>query len=141
MSYNYKDYEFSLDQSVQPIGLILSTSVRNEQLTLSVHTNQRGLQQFKDQNFLLGFHNGSDLQTIKLSFDKQTSIHTIFDLNQMPPGVTVFTLFNENSQPIAERLFFNYKGLTIHQLSDLSTTMVENDSIDISLAFKTIDPF
>jgi hypothetical protein len=140
VSYNYKDYEFSLDQSVQPIGLILSTSVRNEQLTLSVHTNQRGLQQFKDQNFLLGFHNGSDLQTIKLSFDKQTSIHTIFDLNQMPPGVTVFTLFNENSQPIAERLFFNYKGLTIHQLSDLSTTMVENDSIDISLAFKTIDP-
>ncbi|WP_115460914.1 hypothetical protein [Winogradskyella aurantiaca] len=140
ITHNYKDFDFSFNQTIEPIGLVLNTTQHNNQLMLNVITNEQSLKYFKDQAFQLSFHNGSDLQVETLRFNDQTMINRTYNMKQLPPGITVFTLFNDRNKPIAERLAFNYNGINMHPLSKVQTAMVENDSIDVSLAFDTIDP-
>lgn len=136
ITHNYKDFEFGLNQTIEPIGLTLSTSQSNNRLFVNVNTNSQSLKYFKGQRLALSFHNGAEMQIENLSFDETTTVSRAFDTRQLPPGITVFTLFNDDQKPIAERLYFNYEGLDILNSSNVQTAQIANDSIAIDLAFQ-----
>lgn len=91
-------------------GLILKISRTPTSVFASVVT--RNLYP-DDEDFYLTVHNGKSLEYLELSFLDGESAMVKLPLEGLATGVNVFTVFNSDNEPIAERLFFNHLDLNI----------------------------
>lgn len=138
LSYLNKDYSFTLNEKIEPIGITLSLVNHKNKAIVSLVTNKESLKQIKNKPYSLTVHNGEKIEALDIIFNKDLDILTVFDLDQLTPGVNILTLFNENNQPIIERLFFNYNGIDVITSSKLSASKA-SDSIIMKLNFKAIN--
>jgi hypothetical protein len=119
-------------------GLNLSLNNLGSKIALTFRSNANTLQNIKDKNFKIIIHNGSLIKSLDLSFTDTQEITKLINLSDLYSGINIITLFDEDNNPILERLFFNYDGISILNSEKASTTK-SFDSITISVPFKSID--
>lgn len=121
-------------ENIDETGVVLKISESNNEVLISAVTNKKSLSFLKDKKYKIGFHNGETLKSFSILFDKDLSITKKINTKNLSKGITIFTLFNEYNNPIAERMFFNYHGLNFLE-GNLVSKQIEKDSITIDLKF------
>ena len=137
--FKFNDREFLFDiVDSEPKGVILSVNNRKKKIYLSIATNSATKPFLKNKKYKLTLHNGSTIKSFDILFDDKNSIEKIFNPKNLTSGVNVFTLFDENNNPIAERLFFNHNNIDFLKVSNIIKEQ-ENDSLNVTLSFDDID--
>lgn len=131
-------YTFDFLEKINPVGVILSLKTQNDRVLSSILTNKETLPSIHKKNYTLVIHNGNQLKSIPVVFNKKVSITKQIEINNLFTGMNIFTLFDEKNNPIAERLFFNYKGIRFLKPSTVSMKK-ESDSISINLSYQNLD--
>jgi len=133
-----KDFEFNISKTIEKQGVILSIKKLKSKVFVSIITNTETLNSIKNKRYTLMVHNGDAYEIMDIYFNDKTTITKVIDTENSPGGVNILTLFNDNDTPIAERLFFNYKGINLIGSNTISAKRA-NDSLTINLNFNTID--
>ena len=138
--YDNEKSSFPLPKA-EGVGVLLSikeTTAPNS-LALALKTNDKGFDIFGNRNYKLIIHNGTDASEADISFNGSKESITTIDLKYLYPGVNIFTLFDEQDKPIAERLYFNFNGLPISSISKTESNPIRKDSLQITLSFPSVD--
>lgn len=127
--------------SIEPAerkGLNLSINDLGSKIALTVRTNSNTFESIKEKKFRIAIHNGGLIKSLDLSFTDNQDITKLINHSDLYSGMNIFTLFDENNQPLLERLFFNYNGISILNSENESITK-SLDSITISVPLKNIN--
>ena len=114
-------------------GVIASVNVfLNNKIGIEVKSNPETIENGKIF-YILIHNNGHVYKTLstKLSPDRQ-SVSFMVDHSEIGNGVNCLTVFDENFQPVAERLFYNNK-MSIRGNVDIQQKFV-NDSVQLNIA-------
>jgi len=125
-------------KSAEPTGLNLSLNDLGTKIALTVRTNATTFQNIKEKNFKMVIHNGSVVKSLDVSFTDEQDIVKLINHSDLYSGINIFTLFDNNNNPLLERLFFNYNGVSMLNSEKVTITR-PSDSIAISVPFKTIN--
>lgn len=139
IKYLNKDYSFDFNEQVEPLGVTLSLVKHRNKAIVALMTNKESLDLVKGKPYQMTIHNGDNIDVTEIVFNEDLTIMKAFELDNIAAGVNVLTLFNENNEPIIERLFFNYNGIDIIASNELSAVKA-NDSITMKLNFKQVNP-
>jgi len=132
IDYLNQSFEFKIDD-IKSKGVSVHINAVKNKLSLNFKTNERTIKEIRGKDYKLTFHNGKDVKGLELMF-KEKELVKILDLNELFPGVNIFTLFDENNTPILERMFFNYNGIKTLNSGDASySTLKDSLSIRIPL--------
>lgn len=116
-------------------GIAMSiNNILGDKLIISLNTNTNTLEEILGDKFYLAMHRDG-LMTLK-SFEMDSKSRTLkIDKNKLLPGTNIVTLFNQNLQPISERLIFNYHKANIAtaSVSLANPTKRKKDSIGIKI--------
>ncbi|WP_460220566.1 hypothetical protein [Psychroserpens sp. MEBiC05023] len=115
-------------------GISITVNDLNDQVAVTLKTNINTLASIKNKPFQLSIHNGSDMKVIDFSFDNQ-KITKLIDYQDLYKGINVFTLFNDQNQPILERLFFKYDDINTIKTGDVAVDRIQ-DSLRIKVPLK-----
>ncbi|WP_298904171.1 hypothetical protein [uncultured Psychroserpens sp.] len=139
--YNDKKVVQTLEKA-EHSGVLLSIKElsSDNSIGLVVKTNDDGFKRFGNKNFKLIIHNGSSATEAILGFNGTKESVTSIPLSDLYSGINIFTLFDEQNRPIAERLYFNFEGLPVNTISKSSLSRKPNDSLEIKLALPHVDP-
>lgn len=108
--------EYIIDD-IKPKGFGININhVRND-LAIELKTNEKTLDEIRGKSYRLTFHNGKQIKGLPVVFE-QLSLARRINLEELFVGVNIITLFNENNEPILERLFFNYEGIKLGSSGD-----------------------
>jgi hypothetical protein len=127
MYTNGKEIEIDFTQKIKLKGVLLKITKINSRLLISIVTNDSSISQLKNKKLKLVFHNGLELKEINVDFDTELSITKTIPIKNLTKGIHIFTLFDENNNPLAERLFFNYEGLKV--INSIVTSIHRKDSL------------
>ncbi|QXP63689.1 hypothetical protein [Polaribacter sp. HaHaR_3_91] len=137
----YASIKFNGQKITKPIntntkinGILLKITKNQEEIFVSLITNKNSLPKIKNKDYFLNFHNGEKINKLKIKFVKNTSIIKNIKLDNLAYGVNIFTLVDDQNNPIAERLFFNYEGLPLLDFNKTSVKTVK-DSLEVYLKF------
>ncbi|NRB60726.1 MAG: hypothetical protein HRU50_12400 [Winogradskyella sp.] len=139
LNKNGNIYDFKLNSIIEPIGVTLSVTSHRGKTIVALTTNKESLSYVKDKTYTLALHNGNEMKVMALTFENETSIVKVFNQSSLPSGMNIFTLFNENNKPIAERLYFNYDGIEILKTTQPIKTQF-GDSLRLKFKVNDIDP-
>ncbi|MBO3097465.1 hypothetical protein [Gelidibacter pelagius] len=138
LNYGNKDFNFNLNQRTEKKGVIISLNRNKSKVFVSIVTNTESLDLTKNKGYSLLWHNGDKSTLMDVNFTDNATVTIGIELASASPGVNILTLFNENNQPIAERLFFNYEGINMLKSNEISASKTK-DSVAVALNFKNID--
>lgn len=137
LHFENNDQTFPIAKA-EPRGIALTMNEVENRVALSFRTNNNTLKEIKRQHFTLAIHNGNILKTINVSFGNLQEVIKIVNYEDLYPGINIFTLFDENNQPILERLFFKYEGINFLN-ADNPRLIKSRDSLNIKIPIKNID--
>jgi hypothetical protein len=121
-------------------GVTLNTeNTRNDILIVNLNTNKQTLPLLLDKDYYLLIHRDGLINKVKIKF-KDNQLNYIFSIPKktLLPGINILTLFNDKSQPIAERMIFNHSKLPVKSIISINNIIRQKDSSTIIL--KTIPP-
>ncbi len=133
-----KDFSFNLNQNIESKGIIMSLKSLKSKVFVSLITNAESLETVKNKRHTLMIHNGDNYDIMDIYFTDQTVVTKAIEYSNSASGVNILTLFNENDQPVAERLFFNYEGINVLTSNAVSATKTR-DSVTVNLNFKGLN--
>jgi hypothetical protein len=110
---NGKIVDINFTENIKLEGVLLKVSRNTTHALISIITNEFSKSKFKNKKLKLLFHDGFKLNKIDFDFETKLSITKKIPFKNLSQGINIFTLFDENDTPLAERLFFNYEGLKI----------------------------
>jgi hypothetical protein len=132
----YADITHSIDIiNVTPKGIAMRLTALRDKIALTLNTNDATFENISQDLYKLAIHNGKDLKEISFKFGETTEVVKVISNDDLFSGINIFTIFNANNNPLIERLYFNYDGLSL-QTSGEQTTSIKNDSITITLPYK-----
>ncbi|MGK0413922.1 MAG: hypothetical protein ACJA1B_002139, partial [Polaribacter sp.] len=134
IKYNDKNHEKIFGKEIKKEGILLRVTQTNTSCIVSVITNAETLPSLQNKPLALTFNDGTDLKSFNIQFKESTIEAKKIGLSYLATGVNVFTLFDENQNPIAERLLFNYNNLTILK-SRISSVKKIDSIVDVQLSF------
>lgn len=134
LNFNGAEQTFPLEKAENK-GIALTMNDLENKVALSFRTNKNTLSELKNKIFTLAIHNGSILKTTEVSFENSPEVLKTINYEDLNPGINIFTLFDENNQPVLERLFFKYDGIKLlasgnHQILN------SRDSITVTIPIK-----
>lgn len=133
---NEVNHQLKIDD-IKPTGLALTLNEIQDKVILNFKTNNQGLNIFGNKTFNLSVHNGNELKIIPLQLDNQLEVSIALNFSSLFSGINIFTLFDENNNPILERLFFNYVGVFMGD--DLTAKVLKKpDSLLIRLKINNL---
>ncbi|MBU2926934.1 hypothetical protein [Winogradskyella psychrotolerans] len=133
-----KDFTFNINQNIEDKGIIISLKSLNSKVFVSLITNEKTLETIKNKRHTLMIHNGDLFDIMDVYFTDTTEIIKTIEYSNTATGINILTLFNENDQPIAERLFFNYEGVSIAETNTITAKQTK-DSTTLHINFKGIN--
>lgn len=114
-------------------GVILNVNnIVEDKLFVSLKTNPLTLEGIQGKVFYLAVHRDGlmALKTFKInSLEKEIKI----DKSQLLNGTNIVTLFDENLNPIAERLVFNFKNIRVGKLAVEAPKRKNKDSVSFKI--------
>lgn len=134
---NGKDFVTDLPIS-SPTGFTIATNnYTTEDLTyISLKTNSNTLIQESGKTYYLVVHQNNKSSIVNLEIDKLETTNLIsIDNTTLPVGVNTITLFNNQLQPLLERMIFNYKAADFIT-ANLTSKTASKDSIPIQIDLK-----
>ena len=137
LNFNEAEQTFVLEKAENK-GIALTMNDLENKVAISFRTNKNTLSEIKKKKFTLAIHNGSILKKIEVYFGNSLEVLKIINYEDLNPGINIFTLFNENNQPVLERLFFKYDGIKLlasgnHQILN------SRDSITVTIPLINIE--
>ncbi len=138
---NFEDTEQEFNLSTAELyGITISIKniYNKETIGVEINTNENTLKSIRKKKYKLTIHNGSEFKYIDIEFANDLKIIKYLKYTDLNPGINIFTLFNENNEPIIERLYFNYEGINLIKTNKISFKKAI-DSTEVVLAFKDID--
>jgi hypothetical protein len=130
---NSKEFEQSFSE-IKNIGIAISVNnIRNDKTIITLQTNPESLSLFENKNFKLLLHKDGQVKTIPVVFNTTSKTIAIAQ-KDLFKGVNTITLFNEQNQPILERMFFNSTSIKDYSLM---VERVESDSDSITYQLKS----
>ncbi|WP_440120154.1 hypothetical protein [Tenacibaculum sp. Ill] len=130
-----KEYKYIIT-GTKSKGVSIKLSQVNNKVFVELNTNQETLKNIKNKPFKLIIHNGDIIKEGLVKFNK-TGFIKIIDQKNLLPGINIFTLFDENNNPILERLFFNYKGIETLRLEE-AKLLKKEDSLQVDIPFSQL---
>ncbi|WCO02261.1 hypothetical protein [Psychroserpens ponticola] len=134
---NNKNFETKLPIS-RPIGFSISLNNYTTKLItyLTLKTNKNTLLKEAGKTYYVVIHQNNKSSVINLEIDKLNLNHVIpIDNKKLPIGVNTITVFNDQLQPLLERLIFNYREGDYIK-TNLTAKPISNDSIPIHINLK-----
>ncbi|MEM6685121.1 MAG: hypothetical protein AAF617_04935 [Bacteroidota bacterium] len=95
--------------TAQGISLVLQSLSEND-IILDFNTNTTTLQNNLNADYKILIHQNGKLKTIPLQFDGPKKVIRI-QKKELFKGINTVTIFDQNKNPILERLFFNDHGI------------------------------
>ncbi|MCC1485454.1 hypothetical protein [Winogradskyella immobilis] len=126
-------------KDIKSSGFVMALTNIRENLVLSFKTNENSLNNIKNKSFNVALHNGDELKLIPLKFNT-TEERMILPKTELFNGINIFTVFDENNQPILERLFFSPTSTEENLKLDYVSTTKENDSLLVTLKLNNTTP-
>ncbi|MGB7843487.1 MAG: hypothetical protein WBL21_11885, partial [Salinimicrobium sp.] len=130
-----KGHRVDFRPKVEGKGILLFATQRNAELRLQIITNSKTLE-FGKRDYILSVQGTNALETYPINFEKQKNIPLIFNFSKMDPGVNIFTLFDEDLLPVAERMVFNYTGLPVDKINK-PKIQKKGDTLEFNMSFDT----
>lgn len=125
-------------KNIENDGIAITMNDVDNKVALSFKTNPSTLKQIKNQKYTLAIHNGEVLKTVDFTFGKSQEVVKVIHYEELTSGINIFTLFNENHNPILERLFFKYDGIELLSAENPSTSATK-DSLTITIPISKVD--
>ena len=123
-------------------GIILKVNSTVNSVLISAVTNKKTLNSISNKTYKILFFEDEKLNSIQFSFKNKTEVTKKIPFSSLANGISIFTLMNQENQPIAERMFFNYSKLKINKLKELFINSKNDSIINTSLVFeKKVDEF
>ncbi|MEM6718520.1 MAG: hypothetical protein AAF611_04305 [Bacteroidota bacterium] len=113
----------------QGISLMLK-NLFSDKIVLEFHTNEETLANHPDKTYKILIHQNGKLKTTGLQFSSTKKAISI-EKEHLFKGVNTITVFDDEKQPILERLFFNDYGIKTANINVTKLTTL-NDSIILS---------
>ncbi|WP_375240720.1 hypothetical protein, partial [Polaribacter sp.] len=133
---NAKNFITNFGTNSKNNGIIIQLNSNENEVIISCVTNKGTLPFLKGKTYTLAYQNREKLTKIEIQFDKENVISKKIALKNLKSGVTIFTLFDEQNNPIAERLFFNYKNININTIENASVNNSKDTLHNFSFNFK-----
>ncbi|UII74715.1 hypothetical protein LV716_10600 [Flagellimonas sp. HMM57] len=106
-------------------------NILEEKLIVSLNTNNKTFETIKKDSFHLAIHRDGIMTLNSFVFDSISRNIKISKKNLLP-GTNIITLFNQNLEPISERLIFNFNGLRLANTS-LTKGKTKKDSVYLKI--------
>lgn len=131
---NYKGETFTEEILVKTDskGIIINTKFDEEKVEVSLITNLETMESVGNTPYIFCVQSSYGAITYEVNFQGVQNIVIPFSYQDLKPGINIFTLFNKDKKPVAERLFFNYKNLSIAELGD-PMIKKRNDTLQVTL--------
>ncbi|MDY8138656.1 hypothetical protein [Aquimarina sp. 2201CG5-10] len=116
-------------------GIALSTSkhVTKDLLLVYLKTNPDTYQNIKDKAYHLVIHQDKKAKALPASFiDNNQEVRFVIPFSDLYPGTNSITLFDDQANPVAERLVFNHTIIPKIE-TEIQSAVIINDSIKVSL--------
>ncbi|MFK8061007.1 MAG: hypothetical protein AB8B78_13065, partial [Polaribacter sp.] len=136
--YKGKKHTYLINKRIELKGVNLKITKIKDDIILSLITNETTLKDIKNKEFTVANFNSSNLGNFKFKFTTKETITKRIAAKNLLPGTNIFTLFNEENMPIAERLFFNYNGISILKSSKPYNIVDSSDSISLTINYKNL---
>ncbi|AQS94414.1 hypothetical protein BXQ17_10215 [Polaribacter sp. BM10] len=133
---NTKDFITNFGANSKNSGIIIQLNSNENEVIISCVTNKGTLPFLKGKTYTLAYQNRAKLTKIEIQFDKENVISKKIALKNLKSGITIFTLFDEQNNPIAERLFFNYKNININTIENASVNNSKDTLHNFNFNFK-----
>ncbi|PRX56862.1 hypothetical protein [Flagellimonas meridianipacifica] len=132
INFEGKELEYPLPKSENK-GVVLTLLDQGGGLSLTLSTNQASNNEILRNTYSLLVHNGEDNHLIALN--PFTSLKSNNDIPRgiLFPGMNIFTVFDSSGQPLVERLYFNYEGISLQNKNLVEKTNMK-DSIEVSIS-------
>ncbi|WP_310991267.1 hypothetical protein [Aequorivita marina] len=137
INFNGSEQKFTI-QKTENQGIALTLNDLGTRVALSFRTNKNTFEQIKNNDYTLAIHNGNVLRTIDINFGESLEVIKMINSKDLNTGINIFTLFDENSQPIMERLFFKYDGIKLLTAQKPQITNVA-DSLTVKIPINNIN--
>lgn len=96
-------------------GLNLVVTNLPKKVLFTLNTNQASIADISSQTFYLCGHQSGAMKTIEFRFpENRTSAQIQIDKDALYSGLNTITIFNQEFQPLLERLVFNRDGLILN---------------------------
>jgi len=138
LDYLGKTYSYEIN-NVAKKGIILELKDTSNEIVISFHTNDATFPLVNGKGYTLAIHNGQKINTMDLTFEGKKEVVKRIPREALHAGINIFTLFDANNNPLLERQFFNYQGLSF-ETSQTALLEKKRDSIWVSLPYKNRDP-
>lgn len=115
-------------------GFSLSSTISPEFIRLSFLTNEKTYPEIKDHTFYLGLSKNGKIKTYAFKYPSERLTAT-FEINKdsLFTGINTITIFNDNFEPLLERLVFNDFDTRRVSLK-AERRKVKDDSLEILLS-------
>ncbi len=115
----------------QGISIIMN-NLFPDRAIITLNTNEETLENHSNTKYKLLIHQSGKLKKVDFTFDQGVSKTITIPKKELFKGINTVTLFDENEQPILERLFFNAFGMKEASVA-VSKLNTVNDSIILSV--------
>lgn len=132
-----KKKKYNVKEKIEERGITLSLTRLRKDVLVSLFTNQKTLLDIKDNLYYVGIYNGNILKKVPLRLSNKLATSSKVSFKNLTPGTNIFTLFNKDGEPLAERLFFNYEGLEFLSSKVENVKNIRSDSTRVSLSYET----
>ncbi|WP_430411684.1 hypothetical protein [Kordia sp.] len=119
----------------QGIAVIMNNLFPDKAI-ITLHTNAETLKRFSNAEYKLLIHQSGKLKIVNFKFDAGVVKTITIPKKELFKGINTITLFDENEQPILERLFFNNSML---KKASVSVSKLKTDIDSIVLSVKELN--
>ena len=117
------------------IGLNVMNDELQDRFILKIFTNNASLNSLVGKNYSMLLHNTREFQREYFTFSKNKGNTSFYlDKQKLFKGINIITIFNENEEPVLERMIFNDAKAITRNTVDIKVLKVEaSDSLKVTL--------
>ncbi|TCP28487.1 hypothetical protein EV195_101665 [Tenacibaculum skagerrakense] len=117
----------------EPKGFSLIVNSKNpKSISLNIITNQETLNDFSGKQYRVLVHNTRSYRNFLFTLDaNQINYGLILKEQEVDPGINIITVFNDQNQPISERIIFVKSDDLFQNIKISNTKKIRNDSITV----------
>ncbi|MEM9363979.1 MAG: hypothetical protein AAGA43_15165 [Bacteroidota bacterium] len=112
-------------------GIVLNVNnILEDKIVISLKTNPFTLEKISGKNFHIAIHRDGLMNLKTFEIDELKKVIKI-DKSKLLSGTNIITLFDEDLNPISERLVFNYRNLKVGKLKVEAPQRKNKDSVSV----------
>ena len=116
-------------------GITINVKRFKEHFILNIITNKTSLKVLNSKKYRIFVHNTRSFKNLYFTFNKK-STNYLLGLNKkdLPNGINIITVFNENNTPVLERLIYNEFNEDISEKINTNILKTTTDSLFVSIS-------